>query len=951
MATTFPGTKLTILVELFLGGVWTDISQYVFFDDTVFIHRGFTSEDQGNDSAPDYCFMTFINFDKSNPSSAAGKRFSPRNLSGPYYGNLGINTPVRVSWNAGNGLKVRFEGKIPNFGPIFDNDSIRQVRVQATDTRRQLTTGTGRKINNSPIFTSTTKSTALVSFVPLEDEAGTTIPLIINGGTMAVNGVTNFATNSTLPGAKPLPTLTATSYIIAGPATHNYNGHWQFDFFYNLNPAMPMGATDTIVKRCWVNSTGSSNIAFWDIIVSTTGYQVKAYDRNGTAVVSSGLFTIGSWHAGEWMHHRLMVQNASSTTFDWQFVTFRYDLAFGVFLSGSGVAGQAGNITAAVSLPNAGLAGSSTGEWAFYDAYNLSTVDGAGGGFNTEKPTIRWSRLLDEQSVPNMRRSPAFSDTVFMGPQTSNDLMTNIRECLLANEGFMDSTVGVGGSEGGRLRFTERGYIENQAVALTLDYSARVLKSLKVADDDFGVINDFTARRNNGGSSQVVKTRGTRNVNDRSIDRLGIGRYDSGADYNLSGDDQIPAHAGWQVNKGTVDAVRVVGCDIWFERNQAFAANLLATWETIDTWNRVKITNPPVDIGPDAPDFYIAGYDEVFTQKFIHVSINGRASAPYQVGILDSSGGATSDQRIDSNETNTVSALTASETSVLLYSLSTLREPTQWAHDTGDYRVRIDGEEMTVTAVSTSKALIGTGTGQTSNNANIVGVPIHASTVKGQLMVLAVACRNVSAIVGCSTVGWEELTSGISSLKLFGKIATAADVANLAAAAPTATVSGGAAGDDLIAQVATFSGATVRVFGDNLGGISINGSAADIIYNSRVSSRVNALYILAALKATPWTSVATASGMTEIAEVQSTVGNDAGLVWDYLYSGATVSGVPGGSLVVTGGIAAVSRSVVVALDTNVQTLTVTRGANNGGVGIVHPADQQVLVVNPIILGV
>src|SRR5437762_1711947 len=943
MATTFPGTQLTILVELFLGGVWTDVSTYVLFDDTIFIHHGFTPTHQSNDATPDYCFVTFINFDKTNHSSAAGKRFSPRNLAGPYYGLLGVNTPIRISWNAGNGLKTRFEGLVPDWTANYDVAEIRHVRIQAFDRRHQLTTGTGRKINNSPIYTSDTGATQLVTYMPLEDLESTDTPLIIgntSGKAVALSGTFNWAQNSALPGSKPAVQLTGNSYLIMNVASHSFAGHWQFDFFYYL---ANYPTADTILFRCWVGNTGASGISFWDIIMKTGAYRVIAYDRNGVAKVDSGDVINSGWVLNTWMHHRLMVQNASATTFDWQYVTFPLS-GGGFFLSGSGVTGQCGNIGSIFLLPNAEKDQDAVAHMAVFDAYNFSTVDSSGNGYNAEPPGTRWSRLLNEVGVPNVRRVPGWADTVAMGKQTSNDLQTLLRECLLANEGFMDTTTGLVGSEGGRLRFTERGFIENQAIAWTLDYSARVLKSLKTPDDDFGIVNDFTGSRTDGASLQLIKTSGPRNISDRSIDRLGVGRYDTANTYSLSDDGQLAAHVGWTINKGTADSPRVASVQIWFERAAAVTNNLLATWETLDTWKRMKITNPPTDIGPDPLDFYIAGYDEVFTQKWIHVDINGRAAAPYDVGILDSSGGATSDQRLDSNDTDTLNILDASQVTVRTRNNGSEFIASKWAHDTGDYRVRIDGEEMTVTAVAdVATSLVGVGTGGTSNNANIVGLNINGSSAKDDTMVAVVYCRNTAATVGLTGTGWAQIdTAGFTNFKVFSKVHSGSE------SGPTATVSGGASGDDLIAQIATFRGIAPRALTTVP---QSNGSAQDIAWPSFAANRQLALYLVIGAKVNAWTSVATvAGGFTEIAEVISTIGNDASLVWDYFF-GTTGTVFSAGTFTVTGGVAATSQAISIALDCNVQALTVTRGVNNGNIGIGNPINQEVHVTNPIILGV
>jgi hypothetical protein len=74
------------MVELLLNGVWTDVTARTYLRDRITITRG--RQDQGARVDPGSCTITFNNKDG---------RFSPRNPTGPYYGLIGRNTPVRVS--------------------------------------------------------------------------------------------------------------------------------------------------------------------------------------------------------------------------------------------------------------------------------------------------------------------------------------------------------------------------------------------------------------------------------------------------------------------------------------------------------------------------------------------------------------------------------------------------------------------------------------------------------------------------------------------------------------------------------------------------------------------------------------------------------------------------------------------------------------------------------------
>lgn len=91
---TFPTTPLDVTVELqgiVTAGVWTDITDYVYTrDGGIQIQRG--RQDEGSSLQPGAARFSLNNRDG---------RFSPRNPTGPYYGKIGRNIPMRISTRLG----------------------------------------------------------------------------------------------------------------------------------------------------------------------------------------------------------------------------------------------------------------------------------------------------------------------------------------------------------------------------------------------------------------------------------------------------------------------------------------------------------------------------------------------------------------------------------------------------------------------------------------------------------------------------------------------------------------------------------------------------------------------------------------------------------------------------------------------------------------------------------
>lgn len=82
----FPQTVLPLLVELQLGTVWTDITSRIRGESQIRIQRGRSDEGQQVDTTR--CSLVLSNNDG---------RFTPKNPVGAYYGQIGRNTPLRVS--------------------------------------------------------------------------------------------------------------------------------------------------------------------------------------------------------------------------------------------------------------------------------------------------------------------------------------------------------------------------------------------------------------------------------------------------------------------------------------------------------------------------------------------------------------------------------------------------------------------------------------------------------------------------------------------------------------------------------------------------------------------------------------------------------------------------------------------------------------------------------------
>jgi hypothetical protein len=191
-----------------------------------------------------------------------------------------------------------------------------------------------------------------------------------------------------------------------------------------------------------------------------------------------------------------------------------------------------------------------------------------------------------------------------------------------------------------------------------------------------------------------------------------------------------------------------------------------------------------------------------------------------------------------------------------------------------------------------------------ANNAAVV--PALPTSARAKYLILLFAgIRDESAGVIGVPAGYTTLWSA-GHIKLMAKVHSGTE------AAPTVTVSGGAAGSDVQAQ--TFAvrnvAATVTASAAQLN----PASAVAIAYPTLNPVRPHQVLMALGWAKDDWTSVNTLVGFTEIGDASSTIGNDQGMVWDWAQQmTAAAATVPAGSFALVGGTSAISRGALVAL--------------------------------------
>jgi hypothetical protein len=522
-------------------------------------------------------------------------------------------------------------------------------------------------------------------------------------------------------------------------------------------------------------------------------------------------------------------------------------------------------------------------------------------GFTGQNAANRLTSVLADFDVPVTVDGTA-AQSERMGPRPVAGLLDVVEECVEADGGVLYD--GLDNSLFYRVNYDRY----NVAAAMTLVVPRGDVKlPFEPATDDQLRRNDWTVTRKNGSSA--------RDTDEAHVARYGL--YDESATLNVYTDTALVHQAGWRVNLGTVAGKRYPTVTL----QPAHSTAIQSAWLACTLGDRITITG--LSRFPYTVDVALVGYTETFWPDNYLVTANCVPYRPWEVfeventrlGRLDTAG-----SQLITTVTATATALPVTTTS----GVSTRTGTVKWTTQAGDmpFDVEIGAEQVTVTNVANvSPSFVAAGTAAAANNAAVTpGLP--AGLQGGDALLLFAAIRNSGTGTVNTPAGYTLLVD-MGNAALFGKYAAGTAGSGSTEGAPTVTFTGGVAGADTIAQCAAFRGTSITV---ETSTTQLNASAQNIAYPDVDVEHTNCLVLYLGWKQIDWTSVATIAGATEIGEPDTIAGTGTGLVWDFVQQ-TTAAGIDPGSFVVTGGVSAISRGAVVALRTDVQTMTVTRSVN------------------------
>lgn len=830
------------------------------------------------------------------------------------------NASLVVSFKDFVAYSDRFVGEISSLTQGRDTSGkYKTVAVEANGLQRRISSG--QEPTQSALRRGIPSVDDLVAYWPLEDGEDSSMfasavdpdfPLAVQSATFP-----SFASNSSFSSSAPLPALNNARFGGVIPAyDETINGSTQMRWIMKIPST---GTTNnSVVARIW--GTGTSQL--WQITYQTGGgLTLEAYN---TSLVNLPLVgaSIAAAADGKLLRISLLLDQAGANV-DWSVLIYEQGATGYSTTTGTLAGATIGRANYLDFGPQEDLGSTVIGHVTVQSSITSFTdVQLQFNAYETEPAGTRFTRLCLENDVPSV--GAALSDSAAMGAQRVDTLLSLLQDCAAADMGSLYDSRAVAASFGPALEYRTLRSAFNQSPLLTLSLAAgQIAPAWVPVDDDQRTFNDVTAERTGGSSYRAVLETGAKSILPPT--QGGIGRRETTYKANVASDLQIADVAGWQLALGTQDDYRYPLLTVNLGSTAFAAAGLGPAALSLFVDDLVRITAATGAYVYDDIDLLVQGYTEVFDSTSHVITYNCTTAVPYDTAQLDTDPGY-----LDADSTVLYATVQAADTSLVVWSRTE-----SWT-TTVPYPLMVAGERMSVTActAATPTLIAATAAVHASNASVTPTMPVGVAA--GNLLLILAAIRNSGAGTPDTPSGYT-LLADASNFRLFGKIHSGSEVA------PTITFTGGVANATTSAQMAALTNVLPLVLDRNT---QLNGSAQNIgIVPPLTPNGAASCVLMCGWKQDDWTSVATLSGMTEIAEPSSTTGDDQGFVWDVLFcDGFTIGPDLGGasSFVVTGGVSAISRSIAITMPVS-QTMTVTRAVN--GVSKIQAADVAIHVAD------
>lgn len=516
-------------VELFINSAWTDVTQYVRFENGVLITRGRQDEQSSPTSAT--CRLTLDNADG---------RFSPTNTSGAYYPYLTLGTLLRVSAYVPSTATytVRFIGNVyewPVDWALGPQDPNRVTTIVANGPRRRL--------QRNPALQGPYKRASLgrvnpISYWTLEDGATATgfAPAIAggaygfySGSHVALRGDTSWdAAPVGLPTMGDLSTFEFTFPTYA-PSASGVNLSWL------MSASVPSGAMTLAIQ---VRTTGAHMFEI-DYAPTADTFTVSMINQaTGVTETTFGPTSLGHGQGVQSAVSFLVVQNG--TGIDFTLAQYTAADTTGVAMSGTFTLSTLGQLTRLDFFNGTGMTTAIGHVFLQNNAVSglpVAALDGYAG----ETAYTRAARLALDEGVSLVR--PTVSASTFIGPQSIATFVELFDEAADVDEGVSSEDVTT-------YALYWRGRRATLGAGSVLTVDRQQLQSAPATYDDALIVNDVTVTRPDGGSYRATQFTGNRGV-------TSLGYYSDADTVNVYTDSATQPLAESRLQAGTMDEPRL----------------------------------------------------------------------------------------------------------------------------------------------------------------------------------------------------------------------------------------------------------------------------------------------------------------------------------------------------------------------------------------------------------
>ncbi|WP_432019921.1 hypothetical protein [Streptomyces sp. 1222.5] len=681
-----------VQVELFINGAWVDTTSVTLVRDDggqIAITSGI--RDEGSQTEAGTCSLELDNRDGS---------FSPRNPSSQYYGLIGRNTPIRISVPDGTGAKsYRIWGEVSEWAPHWDKSgSDVWTSVSANGLLRRLAQGPVPE--RSVVYSAFTDPlpSSVVAYWPCEDPSGSTSlkSALTSGSPMTWSGVPNLASYSNFSASDPLPDLT-TAALSGGVPKYSDPSATQVRFFAYI-PAAGLAEGKVLCAIDQLDySAGSPQFfeLYYSTVDATNSLVLKTCASDGTDLGALLPHTLEVRGRLLYVSIELQESGANITR------TIRLvDVPTGrsYVASDTEFVTQLTRVTRVQFGPKSrSVAGGSTTSYLPGVAVGhvtvenqITAIDALGVRLNPIGETAgrRMQRLCGEQGLA-FEWVGDLDDTVAMGAQPRQNLLSQLQECALADGGLLyESRAGFG------LGYRTRASLYNQDPVLTLDYTAGQLAQVPVPVEDDRYIQNKVTVTVGGVSATYEETSGNLGT---ELPPAGVGTYGQDLTLNLSSTDTptIQDQAAWRVHLGTVDEARFPQISVNLA-HPSITADMRRAIIAMRPGDRIQISNPPSWLPPDTIDQLVLGTSETITHFEHKLTFNCQPASPYSsMAYLDASS-----TRLDTDGSELVASISSSST--LMGVKPSDPYEILWTKDTNDFPldVKISGEVIRVSSIT-----------------------------------------------------------------------------------------------------------------------------------------------------------------------------------------------------------------------------------------------------------